>query len=161
MTALLEYIDRWEQSVKLNQWLESTIDRSWNVLESVLAPRQIAWRSKHISTISLSQTSNAKVARGKRIYFDSHREGVILMLEEIVLDRSLREVWVEIYPTEGQKYLPSLLQFQIFDEENVEVFEAEARSTPNIQVKFSGEVGELFAVAMTLNNTRICEHFSI
>lgn len=160
METLIEYIDRWERSVKLNQWLENTIDRSWNVLESVLAPRQIAWRCRAIATVDRPQT-NPKIARGKRIYFDSDRQGVTLMLEQIALDRQQREIWVEIYPPDGQDYLPALLQFQIYDGEDVKVFEAESRSTPNIQVKFSGKVGELFTVAITLSNTRICEHFVI
>jgi len=160
METLIEYIDRWERSVKLNQWLENTIDRSWNVLESVLAPRQIAWRSKSIATVDRPQT-NPKIARGKRIYFDGDRQGVTLMLEQIVLDRQQREIWVEIYPPDGQDYLPALLQFQIYDGEDVKLFEAESRSTPNIQVKFAGEVGELFTVVITLSNTRICEHFVI
>ncbi|HEY9743441.1 MAG TPA: DUF1822 family protein, partial [Coleofasciculaceae cyanobacterium] len=60
-----------------------------------------------------------------------------------------------------QTYLPHDLQLMVLDEKGEAVMQAQARSTKNIQLKFSGEPGETFGVKVALGDVTVTEAFLI
>jgi hypothetical protein len=71
-------------------------------------------------------------------------------------------IWLQVYPVAGKKYLPIDLKLVLQDETGQVVREIVARSHDYcLQLKFSGEVGETFAIGLELDGTDSIERFAI
>ncbi|MEL7038117.1 MAG: DUF1822 family protein [Cyanobacteria bacterium J06592_8] len=158
----LKYASQLENTVKLNQWLQNTFETAWESLETLLSPPQVAWRSGTITADSLIPVnSNLGVERIKKFNLEATGEQVGLLVSLQPRTELEMGIEVELYPTNNQVYLPQNLQLLLLDENGETVMQAEARSTKNIQLKFSGESGEIFSVKVALGDLSIVETFMI
>ncbi|MDY6937228.1 MAG: DUF1822 family protein [Cyanobacteriota bacterium] len=157
LDEFLQYAHQLQNRVQLDRWLHELFDTGWEAVESLLSPPQMAWRSPDSS---LSYRS-AAIERVKRLTLTHSGEEVALLVR--LKPRTDREIaiGVEIYPTGDRTYLPQDLQLMVLDEAGVVAMQAEARSTRNIQLKFSGEMGEEFSIKVVLGETSITEAFLI
>ncbi|MEC4991807.1 MAG: DUF1822 family protein, partial [Oscillatoria sp. PMC 1068.18] len=64
-------------------------------------------------------------------------------------------------PEYGNNYLPEDLQLIISNDRGEVVMQAIAKRTENIQLEFSGEIGEGFSVRVALGESSISESFII
>jgi hypothetical protein len=147
--------------VPLKQWLSNILEAGWQKMET-LFDNQIAnpnW--------SLRGANDSFVSRGKLI--DLGKTGtiqsVILVVGFIQEKEQEIDIIVEVHPTWGENYLPANLQLMVLDFEEVQgesIMEAQTRSTnKNIQLQFSGEVGERFSIKLVLGNISVIENFLI
>ena len=163
----LKYASQIENSVQLHQWLQQTFEAGWETIETLLSPpiiayRTIAWRSQNMSSDSLTAVnSDLGVERIKKFNLEPTGEQIGLLVNLQARTELEMGIGVELYPTNDQVYLPQNLQLMLLDEYGETVMQAEARSTKNIQLKFSGESGEVFSVKVALGETNIVETFVI
>lgn len=156
----LRYASQLQSAVQLSQWLQELFDTGWEAVDSLLSPPQMAWRGSQNPNLAYRSTSTA-IERVKRLTLERSGEEVALLVR--LKPRTDREmgIGVEIYPTGDRIYLPQDLQLMVLDEAGAAVMQAEARSTKNIQLKFSGETGEEFSIKVALGDTSVTEAFLI
>jgi hypothetical protein len=184
----LKYASIIENSVKLNQWLQNTFEVGWETLEtlfsspklafrgekadssevdgetleSLFSQPEMAWRSGNMTSDVLTPiNSDLGVERIKKFNLEPTGEQVGLLVRLQPRTELEMGIGVELYPTNNQVYLPQNLQLLLLDENGETVMQAEARSTKNIQLKFSGESGEIFSVKVALGDLSIIETFVI
>ncbi|MEQ9670403.1 DUF1822 family protein [Coleofasciculus sp. G2-EDA-02] len=164
---LLEHINPSRQPIQLNQWLQNIFDVGWQTVDTLFdsSPTELAFNFRNYTQIAthLSEPSDLKITRGKRLTLGRRYddEQVILVMNLIPTRSSELDISVEIYPTNGQSYLPKNLRLMILDDTGETVMQAEARSTKQIQLQFSGEAGECFKVRVALADISITETFII
>ncbi|MEX0269704.1 DUF1822 family protein [Leptolyngbyaceae cyanobacterium UHCC 1019] len=136
---------------QLSQWFQNIFQQDWQNLNTLLTPAKLAYRNHRLSS-----------AMGLKV-FDLHRadEQVEVSLGLTPLDTSELDVWVGVYPTGTQTHLPADLQLVILNEMGDPVIQAQAMSTENIQLQFSGEPGEHFSVRLMLGDISVTEPFVI
>ncbi len=168
LDAFLKYASTLESSVKLRHWLQQTFESSWQAVEAVFSPPQMAFRSRSRSKMafrsrSLSQSDPMRdsIERIKVLNLPGLETPLALLVWLLPQDRPELNIGVEVYPTGDLTHLPTDLKLRILDEEGTAVMQAEARTTKNIQFKFSGEPGEQFSVQIALGNTHLTESFLI
>jgi len=158
----LQYASQLENAVQLRQWLQHTFETGWETIETLLSPPKIAWRSQNITLDSLTAiNSDLGVERIKKFNLEPTGEQIGLLVRLQARTELEMGIGVELYPTNHHIYLPQNLQLMLLDEYGETVMQAEARSTKNIQLKFSGESGEVFSVKVALGETNIVETFVI
>ncbi|WP_413160431.1 DUF1822 family protein [Capilliphycus salinus ALCB114379] len=158
----LRYASQIETAVKLNQWLQNTFESGWETIESLLSPPTMAWRSGNLTSDSLNPVnSDLGVERIKKFNLESTGEELGLLVRLQPRNELEMGIQVELYPADDRVYLPQNLQLMLLDEDGETVMQAEARSTKNIQLKFSGESGEVFSVKVCLKDLSIVETFVI
>ncbi|MBD0386508.1 MAG: DUF1822 family protein [Nostoc sp. C3-bin3] len=147
--------------VKLKQWLENIFEDGWQEIETLFDHQRanLDW--------SLRGTNNSFISRGKLIDLGKTEtiQGVILVVAFIQEKEQEIDIIVEVHPTSKESYLPPNLQLMVLDFEQVEgksIMEAQTRSTnKNIQLQFSGDVGERFSIKLVLGDISVIESFLI
>jgi Protein of unknown function (DUF1822) len=164
LDTLLQYASTLESSVKLSHWLDCIFESSWQTIEAVFSPPQMAFRCGE----NRLQLGNERatpdrdtIERIKVLNLPGLDTPLALLVRLLSHDRSKMNIGVEVYPTGDLTHLPTDLKLAILDEEGDAVMQAEARTTKNIQFKFSGEAGEQFSVKVALGNTHLTESFLI
>ncbi|MGB3239860.1 MAG: DUF1822 family protein [Geitlerinemataceae cyanobacterium] len=145
-----------QKTVKLSQWWYDTVETGWGTLDALFPRTQFAWRNSPVPT----DHSKHSVTRAKILNLARH-DRVALALALLQLNNSEIEIWVEIYPLQPNIYLPENLKLSVLDEMGVQVIQAEARTTENIQIKFVADPGELFGVRVSLEEVSVTESFVV
>jgi Protein of unknown function (DUF1822) len=158
----LQYASQLESSVKLSKWMQNLFEAGWETVEAVLSPPKMVWRSgQAVSEDWRSSAAGGTIARVKRVTFARPGDEIALLVRLNPKIESEMGIGVEVYPTGDRTYLPQDLKLMVLDEDSMAVMQAEARSTKNIQLKFSGEFGERFSVKVILGETSVTETFTI
>ncbi len=147
--------------VKLQQWLENIFEVGWQEIETLFDNQRANpdW--------SLRSANDSFISRGKLINLEKTGiiQAVILVVAFIQKKEREIDIIVEVHPTSKAIYLPPNLQLMVLDFEGSEgesIMEAQTRSTnKNIQLQFSGEVGERFSIKLVLGNISVIESFLI
>lgn len=147
--------------VKLKQWLENIFESGWQEIETLFDNQRanLNW--------SLRGANNSFISRGKLIDLGKTEiiQGVILVVAFIQKKEQEIDIIVEVHPTSQESYLPPNLQLMVLDFEAAEgksIMEAQTRSTnKNIQLQFSGDVGERFSIKLVLGDISVIESFLI
>lgn len=158
----LQYASYLESPVQLSQWLENVFETGWETAQTLLSEPKMAWRG---STSAMENLRSLQVGRSiervKRLTLERSGEEIALLVRLNPKIDSEMGIGVEVHPTGDRTYLPQDLKLMVLDEEGIAVMQAEARSTKNIQLKFSGETGEGFSVKVALGETSVTEAFTI
>ena len=149
------------EPIQLFQWWNDAFEAGWETLESLFPKTQLAWRYRGVPT----PTSDRSITRAKILNLNI-QEPIALAIEMVPMEdseitHSEVEIWVKLCPLETDTHLPENLRLSVLDEANIEVIQAEARTTDNIQVKFIAESGERFGVRVALNEAIVTESFLV
>ncbi len=174
LDVFLQYDSQIENAVQLNQCLQNKVETGWETVESIfsapeiafrrlLNPPKMAWRSRDFNPVDhlTPMDSNIELERMKLINLEQTNEQIWLLVRLAHSTELEMEIGVEIYPSSSQSYLPEDLQLMILDEAEDTVMQAEAKSTQNIQLEFSGESGEAFSIKVALGDASVVETFMI
>lgn len=159
----LHQIGQPKNLVKLSQWLQDIFDAEWERIDALLEPQELAFRFRNAYPIRAitPEKPTDEVERGKMLGLGRAGEQVALFVGLKPTQSPEMHISVEVYPINGQTYLPQDLQLMVLDERGEAVMQAHARSTKNIQLKFSGEPGERFGIKVALGDVSITEPFLI
>lgn len=154
-----------QERIQLSQWLQNTFDAAWEAVEALFEPPQTEFafrcRGAYLTKTSPLENSVSGVERGKLIDLERAGEQVALFVGLKPLAESEMDISIAVYPTGGQIHLPQDLQLMVLDDRGESVMQAQARSTKNILLKFSGEIGERFGIKVALGDVSITEAFQI
>lgn len=143
---------------KLTNWLRGTVEASWQTVETL-----IQMNSMQPLVLRDMEQLETKVKRAKAIDL-----GMQLGNDEVVLALMLTtqpdetiNILVQVYPRSGTPYLPASLKLEMLSDSGKILQETIAGSLNNYAQlrRFSGEVGDRFSVAITLNRVTVQEDF--
>ncbi len=163
LDVFLQYASQLENVVELKQWFQNVFEAGWETVESLFSESEIAWRTVNNTAVDLPipVRSNSVIERMKLIELKPTDQQIGLLVRLTPRSGLETGIGVEIYPVNNQTYLPENLQLMVLDEAGEAVMQAEARTTKNIQLQFSGESGEVFSVQITFGETNVRETFVI
>lgn len=142
------------QRIHLSQWLHHCWDAGWKQVEDLLAVPQLKFALQF-------RTLQTGVKGGKLLDLNSTGDSVALLVGMRPTNPPEMDIWVEVYPIGAQTHLPRDLQVIVLDSSQVSVMQAQARSTKNIQLNFSGEPGDQFSIKLELGDNSVTEAFII
>lgn len=165
LEELLEHLDKLKQpvqeGVKLSSWLHNFFETGWETVEALFGLSQAELAFRFRSQTIAPENSVSRVKRGKWLNLNRLGEEVALCVGLMPETSSKMNISVEVYPQNGQSYLPQDLQLMVLDENGEVVMQAIAKSTETIQLNFRGESGERFSVKVALGEVSITEAFLI
>ncbi|MGL5196836.1 MAG: DUF1822 family protein [Chroococcales cyanobacterium] len=142
------------QQIHLSQWLHHCWDAGWKRVEDLLEVPQLDLALQF-------RTTQTAVKGGKLLDLNSNGDSVALLVGIKPTNPPEMDIWVEVYPIGEQTHLPRDLQVMVLDSSQVSVMQAQARSTKNIQLNFSGEPGDQFSIKLELGDVSVTEAFII
>ncbi|MEC4895483.1 MAG: DUF1822 family protein [Oscillatoria sp. PMC 1051.18] len=155
---LLEYLNHQPSVVKLSDWINNIFADGWSQVETYLQPQKIALSFRNLPSLT---TKVEPRQRAKLLNLTPRGEEVILLVKIAPTTGLEMEIWVDIYPYGGEIYLPEDLQLMVLNDHEEVVMQAIAKQTENVQLQFSGEIGESFSVKVALGESSISESFII
>ncbi|BAZ45521.1 hypothetical protein NIES4102_25450 [Chondrocystis sp. NIES-4102] len=175
--TLIDHLDYLQQNqdntliVNLGQWFNDLFTPAWVRVESLLNPEQLtpAWGFRNLelppeSFLPSSRIDNHSIQRAKLIDLEIQLRShpVILLAEITPEDSGSTAVALRVYPDANHAYLPQGLSLKVIELSGEVFMQAQARSRDNfIQLQFSGETGEVFAVQIALDDAQLTEQFQI
>ncbi|WP_254564219.1 DUF1822 family protein [Oscillatoria sp. HE19RPO] len=142
------------QQIHLSQWLHHCWDAGWKRVEELLEVSQLELALQF-------RTTQTAVKGGKLLDLNSTGDSVALLVGIKPTNPPEMDIWVEVYPIGEKTHLPRDLQVMVLDSSQVSVMQAQARSTKNIQLNFSGEPGDQFSIKLELGDVSVTEAFII
>ncbi len=149
----------------LSQWLEGVVAPGWQTVAELLGPQPPAWSFRSGGS---HQPIDPPMIRGNLLNLGI---GLQIGLEAacVVLLVSvgptepddLLEIWIRLCPVPSQTHLPAGLAVMIMDMDDLVVMQTQARHTDMIQLRFSGDRGELFSIKVTLGRQSVIKTFVI
>ena len=141
-----------EERVNLSQWFENIFTAGWQRVEELLTPQQLS------PTVWSDRTKRAKLFN-LRVDLISH--AVILVINLTRESENQVRVWLQVYPTGQDNYLPANLQLIVLSEG--EVFqEVTARSADVLmQCQFDANPGDEFSIKLALGEASVTEDFVV
>ncbi|MFB2977732.1 DUF1822 family protein [Microseira sp. BLCC-F43] len=144
-----------EIRANLSQWFDNIFDAGWQAVETILGQPQteLAFRFRN---------PEGSVRRCKLIELGMTGQSVGLIVALTPESEQEMDIMVEVHPLKNQTYLPTNLQLMLLDEVGEMVMDVQARSeNKQIQLQFSGEIGDCFSVKLAVGDVSIMEEFTI
>lgn len=154
-------------TVNLSQWLVNVFESSWQTVESLLNPEELApvFRLRSADNIITANNENSPtISRAKLIDLGVQiaSQPFALIVDFTSVSEPRKDIRLQVHPSGNQIYLPPALQLIVLDETGLVFLEAQARSADNyIQLQFSGLPGEKFSVKVALGEASITEDFVV
>lgn len=146
--------------VNLSQWRQNVFAAGWVALDRLLNLQQLqpAFRSRRIEV----KPETAWLERARNIPLGQLDAQVALCVALKPTDGSELNIWVDLYPTTGDSYLPSSLELAILDDEGKEAMQAKTQAdSQGLQFNFIGYPGDRFSVKIRLGEFSFTQPFVI
>ncbi len=155
--------------VKLSDWLQEQFAATWQAIDAVLLPAQIAtaWRSGE-NTFDTTTPESAiapeyEINRVKVLEWGANPgEGAIAVLIGMTpIDGSQINIGLSICPVGENATFLQEIQVRLLDGNGTAVGQASATITETMQFQFTGQVGEQFSIEVMMGDRRLTELFEI
>ncbi len=146
-------IEKTSNLVSFRQWLNGTVDASWQKLDRLLKPQQLGLAFKH----------EVSITRGQKIDLGMHLDKIsVALVMKVMAENENEEVDIltQVYPV-GEMSLPQGIKLIIGDETG-ETSEVVSREDDNwIQWEFSAESGEKFNIKVVYGDAEVIKEFEV
>jgi hypothetical protein len=150
-----------QKTINLNGWLEGIYDDLWHSLETLFSPSlgDIAFSFRDSLDIEPETVKRAKLVR----LGTEASTAVILIISLNWEDNQQICIRVQLYPSNGNLYLPSNVKLALLLDSGEVLQEIQAREHDRyIQLnRFAGEVAESFKIQVGFEDYQITENFLI
>ena len=146
------------QIVSLGEWFEGIFDRVWQPSELVFPFKPVVTAKGIVpSTIQ----SKSECVGSKIINLKPDNQHIALIVHQQKLNEDKTEILVRICPANESIYLPDELTLNILDEEGEIIPKLSKKSKANnwLQLKFTGNTGDLFSTSVEFGSDRAIERF--
>lgn len=157
-------------TTKLSQWLQGVIDEGWKTIDSLISPElALAFSTRTFEQdIKRAKIIDLVIELGNRKFAlllnispeNSYPEN---SYPETSQEQAKISVLTQLYPLEGEKFLPSELKLTLLSKAGKNLQEVIARSQDNyIQLKpFKGETGKKFSIKVSWGDAFVQENFEL
>ena len=146
-------VEKTSNIVSFRQWLNGTVDASWQKLDELLKPQQLGLAFKH----------EVSITRGQKIDLGMHLDKIsVALVMKVMSENENQEVDIltQVYPV-GEMSLPRGIKLIIGDETG-EALEVVSREDDNwIQSEFSAESGEKFNIKVVYGDAEVTKEFEV
>ncbi len=153
--SLLEVLH--SSRTKLSQWLQGTFDEDWCSFDRLVSlEANLAWSTRN-------RSEGAKGGKLINLGIQLGSQTVALLISVTPETSEKVGIQVQLYPTEGDRYLPPNLQLSLLSKAGKTLQSVRARSQDNyIQLKpFKGKSGIHFSIEVSIENISVTEDFEI
>lgn len=152
-----------DRATQLSKWLEGLVESSWLHIEEVLSP---SMRLNFRSSPRLEpQTTNNLFPGASRVKLinleDPENNKIALILTVFTQNQTELDISVKVCSSNNYRYLPQGLEVVVLDTTKKPIMKAQANDTETIEFCFSGELGEHFAIEVSLDNYIKVEKFIV
>ena len=153
-----------ESVINLSQWLNHIFEANWLTVGTFLTPKDLAFNFRSAKPVEQAN-SPANIRRARLIDF-ARNLGVqpVVLVVDLKQSEALDKIRIglQVYPTQGQSYLPPGLKLSMIESSNAVFMEAQARQADNfLQLKFCGKPGKHFKVRINMHDMNYIEEFVI
>ncbi len=169
LTQLPSYLSQHKRSAivnkptELSQWLEGLVENSWHQLEELFSP-SVKLNFRSVSNLKPQNSDNLfpGVSRVKLIDLeDPENNNIALILTVFTQTTKELDISIKVCPANNHRYLPQGLELIILDLNKKPIMQAQANNTETIEFCFSGELGEYFAIEVSLDDYIKVESFIV
>ncbi|NEP10773.1 MAG: DUF1822 family protein [Symploca sp. SIO2C1] len=150
------------QPVVFAQWFQGIFDEGWQTLDSLLAPRQLAYRSSRAISNKTTNPGEETIERAKPLNLGllADRKQLVLVVSISPEENQEVRVVIQIHPMETKEFLPPGLKLKVtLDSDSVEVV---ARDTDNwLQVPLTEVPGKTITVEISRDDAAVTETFVV
>lgn len=142
---------------KVSQWLQGIVDQGWLSVETLLSPEaNLAWSTRNIS-------EGAKGGKLINLGVQLGSQTVALLMTVTPEADERVGILVQLYPTEGERYLPPNIQLTLYSRAGKTLQSIQSRGQDNyIQLKpFQGKPGTYFTVEVSIGDISVREDFEL
>jgi hypothetical protein len=151
-----------EKHILLRDWLEGRQTESWLELSSLLEqikPFAFRWQSEALVSSVVTDPSVKGASRGKFVSLGLYLVPLTIQVEVSAPNRC--RMAVRVFPCSGSCVIPQGLMLTVLDTETV-ILQTQARQQDGIlQLQFSGAMGEVFQVRLSLDDRWVTQTFMI
>ncbi|KAF3884309.1 DUF1822 family protein [Tolypothrix campylonemoides VB511288_2] len=146
-----------ETRTKLSQWFLGACDEGWEIIDSMLD------RETNLAFNTRNAQSGIKRAKLIDLGVQLGNQTVALLVNITEETEEKLGVLIQLHPTNGERVLPSNVKLTLFSKAGKTLQEVTSRTQDNyIQLKpFKGETGKRFSLEVSLEETRVREHFEL
>jgi hypothetical protein len=155
-----------EAITQLSQWLQHQFEEGWQAIDAFIKDTQVAYsvRTKYAyRTVPKSpEESEHSIERIKLLgaEIEQASKPIVMLMTITPTSASSLDIAIEISPTHVTQS-PQNIKVMIVDETGEVVMEAQAKSTEEIKLEFSGEKGDKFSVQLVCDDIYLTENFMI
>jgi Protein of unknown function (DUF1822) len=149
---------------QLSQWLQGVVAIDWQPIADLLGPQPLAWSFRSggsLQSVEPPMIRGNLLNLGIGLNIGLEAACVALLVSVGPVEQDLLEIWIRVCPVPPQTHLPPDLAVMIRDADDIVVMQAQSRHTDMIQLRFSGERGEMFSVKVTLGRQSVIKVFVI
>lgn len=147
-----------QSATKLSGWLKGTIEAGWQTVET-----SIGVNSAQLVAVRDMEQPEKRVKRAKAIDLGMQlgNNFVVLALMLTIQPDETINILVQVHPSSGTRYLPTKLKLEMLSESGKILQETVSGSLNNyVQLRrFSGQQGDRFSIAITLDRVTVREYF--
>jgi hypothetical protein len=159
LDTLLETIERHRRVNNLKQWLVDRFQLEWQQPELLLSNSGSYFRSLQDNK-TVEEKQLRYISRGKTIIFNRDRIEIVLVMTIAEISVNEFEICLRVYPNKEDKYIPSKLRLEIWDELPQLSMEIEARERDScLELKFNCSRNEEFSIKMIIGDMIAIERF--
>jgi len=143
-----------DQPIRLRQWLDGLFTAGWQAIETLLPQPEL-------ELVFRSDANQPILTKGfKVIQFADEQPVAILVMTSQFADDGHIDMQLELQPVAEQPFLPIDLEIAVLDAQGRSFLTAETREdNPPLQLEFSGDAGDTFAVRITLGEHCVTDNF--
>jgi Protein of unknown function (DUF1822) len=153
-----------DRPIHLSQWLKGAVETGWQTVEELLGPQFPRWSFRgggSLHSVEPPMIRGNLLNLGIGVGIGLEETSVALFVGVLPTETEFMEVWIRVCPINEQTYLPTGLAVMVLDAEDIVVMQAQSRHTDMIQLRFSGVLGEMFSIKVTLGRQSVIKVFVI
>jgi Protein of unknown function (DUF1822) len=148
-------------ATRLADWLQGQYDRTWQAVDTVLSPPQLAVATRSQATPSVDDlvdaAVNESVSRAKVLVIGAGQVG--LLVNVVPLSPIEVRIDLQIHPTGNSIHLPGETAVRLLGGDGAEIVQAKAAVTETIRLQFRANYGEAFQLEIRCNDQVVTEQF--
>ncbi|MEB3220419.1 MAG: DUF1822 family protein [Nostocales cyanobacterium 94392] len=146
--------------VNLKRWFDNIFDSGWSSIESIIFTEPV-WQFRSASEESINSVERAKLVD---FCIEANRVsvGIVVKVNRDESNENEFNIIVELHPTNGQEYLPPMLDVMILDSEETALLSAKAKNdNKKIELEFGASVGDAFSIKIAMDDISVIENFIV
>lgn len=149
--------------VLLRDWLDGRYTDNWLNIQELLTqikPFVFRWHSEAVTVRSAAKGAFEGASRGKFVPLGPHLVVLVIRVEMPLLNQF--NLCAQVFPCREDPFVPQSLTITILDALGQAILQAQARQQDGmLQLQFTGSIGEVFQVKLSLENLWVAKTFMI
>ncbi|GJD22066.1 hypothetical protein RIVM261_070220 [Rivularia sp. IAM M-261] len=146
--------------INLKRWFDNIFESGWSSIESIIFTEPV-WQFRSASEGFVNSVERAKLL-DFGIEANRVSVGIVVKVNRDESNDNEFNIIVELHPTNGQEYLPPMLDVMILDCEETALLSAKAKNdNKKIELEFGASAGDAFSIKIAMDDISVIENFIV